>query len=167
MSYASLVRVARSAVLAVIVITACSQEKTPGEDVSVGRPGEGRRTPQVASGPVASSHVTKAPEAGRSHTYGASVTLAEATPIDRLNANAESYAGKLVRIEGTVASVCKMSGCWVEVRDAKGQKMMAQSLDESVLLPMDCDSLPIVVEGHVTKSGERYVLAMEAVELTR
>jgi hypothetical protein len=167
MSYASWVRVARSAVLALTVITACSQEKTPSEDASVGRPGEGRRTPQAAARPVVSRPVTKGSEAGKARTFGASVTLAEATPIDRLIANAESYAGKLVRIEGTVASVCKMSGCWVEVRDATGHKMMAQSLDESVLVPMDCDSLPIVVEGHVTKSGERYVLAMEAVELTR
>lgn len=82
--------------------------------------------------------------------FGAPVTVRKAVPVAKLAATPAKFAGKTVRIEGTVAEVCQGMGCWVRVKDAKGQLFLAKSLDESVLLPKDCAGQAIVVQGVVT-----------------
>lgn len=59
--------------------------------------------------------------------------------------------GQTVRLEGTVSSVCKGSGCWVEVKAQDGSTMLAKSMDHSILVPMDCEGRHIVVQGVVTE----------------
>lgn len=60
----------------------------------------------------------------------------------------EPMKDKQVQIEGTVHGVCQGRGCWVEVDDGKG-RMIAKSLDESVLFPKDCVGKKVLVMGIV------------------
>lgn len=87
---------------------------------------------------------------GESAKFGAPVTVKKSVPVAKLAAAPAKYEGKTVRIEGTVAEVCQGRGCWVRVKDAKGQVFLAKSLDESILLPKDCAGQLVVVQGVVT-----------------
>ena len=79
---------------------------------------------------------------------GAKITVKKPVSIARLAASPAKFAGRTVRLEGTVKAVCQGMGCWVEV-EAGGASFMARSLDESVLLPKDCKGRQIVVQGVV------------------
>lgn len=82
--------------------------------------------------------------------FGAALTVKKSVPVAKLAAAPAKFEGKTVRIEGTVAEVCQGRGCWVRVKDDKGQLFLAKSLDESVLLPKDCAGQYVVVQGVVT-----------------
>ena len=79
---------------------------------------------------------------------GAPVTAKKAVDIAKLSKDPARFAGRRVRLEGTVKEVCQGKGCWVEV-EAGGASFLARSLDESVLLPKDCKGRRIVVQGVV------------------
>jgi hypothetical protein len=80
---------------------------------------------------------------------GEAVTVTQPVVIGELERNPAQFVGQMIRLEGTVASVCQGKGCWVEVQGADGGKFMAKSLDDSVLLPTDCSGRKIVVQGTV------------------
>jgi hypothetical protein len=82
---------------------------------------------------------------------GSPITVKKPVNLAQLAKSPKRFVGKTVRLEGTVKEVCQGRGCWVEVVDAKGASFLAKSLDESILLPMDCAGRAIVVQGVVTK----------------
>jgi hypothetical protein len=89
------------------------------------------------------------PESGpEPQRFGAPVTVKKAVNIARLAKDPGRFAGRTVRLEGTVKEVCQGMGCWVEVESA-GASFLARSLDESVLLPKDCKGRKVVVQGVV------------------
>ncbi len=81
-------------------------------------------------------------------SFGAPITVKKPVNIARLAKSPSRFAGRQVRLEGTVKEVCQGRGCWVEV-EAKGASFLARSLDESVLLPSDCKGRKVVVQGVV------------------
>jgi hypothetical protein len=80
--------------------------------------------------------------------FGAPVTARKAVDLAKLAKDPARFAGRKVRLEGTVKEVCQGRGCWVEV-EAGGASFMARSLDETVLLPKDCKGRRVVVQGVV------------------
>jgi hypothetical protein len=80
--------------------------------------------------------------------FGAPVTVKKAVNLAKLAKNPARFAGRTVRLEGTVKEVCQGVGCWVEVQSG-GASFLARSLDESVLLPKDCQGRKVVVQGVV------------------
>jgi Domain of unknown function (DUF4920) len=96
--------------------------------------------------------------------FGAPVTVRKPVPVAKLAAAPAKFAGRTIRIEGTVAEVCQGKGCWVRVKDDKGRLFLAKSLDESVLLPKDCAGQSIVVQGVVTALKPAAHAAQEAEE---
>jgi hypothetical protein len=86
-------------------------------------------------------------EAG-AQRFGAPVTVKRAVNVAKLAKDPAKFAGRTVRLEGTVKEVCQGRGCWVEV-EANGASFLARSLDESVLLPKDCKGRRVVVQGVV------------------
>ena len=85
---------------------------------------------------------------GEPQKFGAAVKVKKAVDIAKLAKNPARFAGKTVKLEGTVKEVCQGRGCWVEV-EANGASFLARSLDESVLLPKDCKGRQVVVQGVV------------------
>jgi hypothetical protein len=80
--------------------------------------------------------------------FGAPVTARKAVDIAKLSKDPARFAGRKVRLEGTVKEVCQGKGCWVEV-ESGGASFLARSLDESVLLPKDCKGRRIAIQGVV------------------
>jgi hypothetical protein len=56
--------------------------------------------------------------------YGAGVTLNETTPVEAVLDRPEEFVGRTVRVEGTVADVCEMAGCWLEIRAGEGDRVL-------------------------------------------
>lgn len=60
------------------------------------------------------------------------VNTKTATPIADIKANTAGYKGKLLRIEGIVTAVCQSQGCYMTVRDQKGNKLNIKLTDGKV-----------------------------------
>jgi hypothetical protein len=83
-------------------------------------------------------------------TFGTAITEKKPVKFAKLVQSPSKFRGKTVRLEGVVKNVCQGAGCWIEVQSAKGETFLAKSLDESVLVPMDCQGQSVVVQGIVT-----------------
>ncbi len=99
----------------------------------------------VAAPPVLAAG---APEGASVRKLGAPVTVKKATPVARLAKDPARFAGRTLRIEGTVKDVCQGMGCWLRV-ESGGADFLARSLDEKVLVPKDCKGQRVVVQGVV------------------
>jgi len=145
-----------------------------------------RLYPILAPALVAFSLIIGTGVASRSSTAadpfraGAPITVKKSARIDKLARHPEKFEGRVLKLEGTVKSVCQDRGCWVDIQDASGMSFMAKSLDETILLPKDCQGRKVIVQGIVTALAHahdeatevghacpapRYVLATQGVEL--
>lgn len=98
-------------------------------------------------------------------TYGAGVTVPEATSIARILADPGAYVGKTVRIEGKVLDVCPMKGCWMELAQEGGGSALRVKVDDGVIVfPMTAKGRLAVAEGvleAIPMTRESYVGWME------
>jgi hypothetical protein len=66
-------------------------------------------------------------------------------------ADVDGYAGKVVRVEGTVAAVCQKRGCWMEIAGAGGASIRIKVKDGEVVFPPSAQGKSVVAEGVVVK----------------
>lgn len=68
--------------------------------------------------------------------YGAGVTLEKPTPVAKIIAQPEAWAGKTVRVEGVVHEVCPMAGCWLTfVTDPGAPELRVKVEDGEIVFP--------------------------------
>ncbi len=81
---------------------------------------------------------------------GAEITLNDKTNIsDILNAP-EDFLDKKVLVEGEVLDVCKMMGCWMEIKsDVEGEKIKVKVKDGDIIFPVEGIGKTALVEGTV------------------
>lgn len=105
---------------------------------------------------VLAASAASAPAAAE--TYGDGVSIAEPTPIADLLADPDAYLGKRVRVEGRVADVCPMKGCWMELAEGEdgGSVVRVKVEDGVIVFPSDAAGRPAAAEGVV-----------EAIEMSR
>jgi hypothetical protein len=117
--------------LLVIVVAACAKDPSKKAD------------PSAASAPTATAVAQP-----KGQTFGAGVTLAEATPIDTILAEPKRYDGKTVRVEGMITDVCPKRGCWFELAGTMpGQKLRFKVTDGEMVFPMDAKGRKAIAEG--------------------
>ena len=93
----------------------------------------------------------KAAAPAKTTSFGAGVTVAEVTPVDKILAEPLAYRGKTVRVEGTVVDVCKMRGCWFEVAGEKpGVKLKFKVTDGEMVFPVESKGMYAVAQGKVS-----------------
>lgn len=87
---------------------------------------------------------------------GEPLTLGNATPVpvSAVLANPSEFAGKPIRIVGTVDSVCEKKGCWITMAGT-GQKeelfvKFTCSAEGGRIVPMEAKGRQAIVEGTVT-----------------
>ncbi len=83
--------------------------------------------------------------------FGAGVTLAEATPASKIFANPDEFVGKRVRVEGEILEVCKMAGCWFNMKTDDGKTMKFKVKDGDMVFRQDGIGKHAVAEGVVRK----------------
>lgn len=52
-----------------------------------------------------------------------------------------------VKITGTVKSVCKMKGCWMEVNNGAGESIRIRFKDYKFFVPRDCENQIVYAQG--------------------
>ena len=78
------------------------------------------------------------------------MTLAETTSVARILADPDAYVGKKVRVQGKVADVCPMKGCWMELSEEKdGSSLRIKVDDDVIVFPADAKGKLAVAEGVV------------------
>lgn len=143
------------AAFAVVCAPACSK-KSSADDKAKGAsakaPAAGAKAGSATSAqPGAAKPAAKSAKiAMEGKTYGDGITQGESVNIADLIADPDKYAGKHVRVEGTVADVCPKRGCWFEMAGEKpGDKMRFKVRDGVMTFPLDAKGKYAVAEGVV------------------
>ncbi len=98
-----------------------------------------------------SEAATAPSQAVKTQSFGAGVSVAETTPIDKILAEPAAYNGKTVRVEGMVVDVCPKRGCWFEMAgEAAGQKLKFKVTDGEMVFPIDSKGMYASAQGKVS-----------------
>ncbi len=111
-----------------------------------------------ALGACGSEQAADAPEAAATDAltpydvYGESFSDEGAVPVQAVVAEREEYLGRSVKIEGTVAEVCQMAGCWLTLQTGDGNNiriLVARKEDGNYAftVPKDISGRRVVVQG--------------------
>lgn len=101
--------------------------------------------------PAADNEKAALEKADPAGSYGSALALEETIGIGTILAAPASYEGQTVRIEGTVAEVCPMRGCWIDVEGGAGEKIRVKVKDGEIVFPLSAKGHAAVVEGQVEK----------------
>ena len=104
-------------------------------------------------GPSKSEAATIAPSSqpAKTQSFGAGVSVAETTSIQKILAEPTAFNGKTVRVEGMVVDVCPKRGCWFEMAgDGAGQKLRFKVTDGDMVFPIDSKGMYASAQGQVT-----------------
>jgi hypothetical protein len=99
---------------------------------------------------------------GGSETYGEAVTETTRTAVADILQEPETYAGKMVRVEGTIANECP-SGCWFELREG-GAIIYVDLAPRGLAIPQHVGK-KVVVAGTVIVDGMRVQIHAKGVEI--
>ena len=79
-------------------------------------------------------------------TFGAAVTLEQATPLAQVLATPDTYASQPVLLRGRLTDVCQKKGCWTVLKD--GESVVRVSFqDYGFFLPKDALGAEALVQG--------------------
>lgn len=73
----------------------------------------------------------------------------ELTTIEEILEQPDEWAGKRVRIAGTVSGVCAKQGCWIDLASDVGSILRVKVDDGVIVFPQDGVGRPAVAEGTV------------------
>lgn len=79
--------------------------------------------------------------------HGKKITETGAIPATQLAARMASKTQMPAKVEGTVESVCKVKGCWMNVKTANNQIMRVTFKDYGFFVPKDIVGKTVVMEG--------------------
>ena len=84
--------------------------------------------------------------------YGAGIVLATETPLKSVLADPAGYEGKIVQVQGRVAEVCPMRGCWIDLVSVDSDaKLRVKVTDGQIVFPLSAKDHVATVEGVVEK----------------
>jgi hypothetical protein len=110
--------------------------------------------------------------AGSTH-YGKPFTVKEETRISDILASPEKFAGKKVKVRGTVTNVCAERGCFLNLKgDKKFQELQFKVDDGVIVFPADALGKEAVAEGVISvqvfsEQEQRDMCPVEAKALNR
>ena len=84
--------------------------------------------------------------AAGARNYGAALSAGTAVPAAQVLAQPESYDGRALIVEGKVADVCQVKGCWMTMVDG-GREMRVRFKDYAFFVPRDSGGRTARLEG--------------------
>jgi hypothetical protein len=152
-------RFAIALTIAALSLAACDKPAPPAEPATPeetkpveAEPAPAEEEPKAADGHAHEGKQAAMPEdlkAGEQGFYGEKFTVIE-PPIALAAALdlAKKAPGKAVKVEATVASVCKKKGCWFTMKDAGVEEdIRVRMKDYSFFVPKNADGARVVAEG--------------------
>ena len=96
------------------------------------------------------SFISSSSFADEEKKYGSEITIKQKTKISIILADAESFVGKKVLVEGTVVGVCAKRGCWINLSsDKEFEQIRIKVKDGEIVFPMEAKGKTALVEGEV------------------
>ena len=93
-------------------------------------------------------------------TFGAGLSLNQATSLTDILNKPDTFVGKKVQIEGMIVDVCESRGCWLYITgDKPFEKIRVKVVDGKIVFPLEARGKQGTVEGVV----EKFVLTREQV----
>ncbi len=93
-------------------------------------------------------------------SFGAGLSLKEATPLSTILQNPDAYVGQKVQVQGMILDVCEARGCWMYVAgDKPFEKIRVKVVDGQIVFPLEARGKQGKVEGVLQK----FVLSREQV----
>jgi hypothetical protein len=90
-------------------------------------------------------------------SYGEGVTLDDSILAAEILARPDDWAGRTVRVEGEVAAVCQMAGCWMDIVAGEGDDLLRVKVEDGVIV------FPTAAKGQrAVAQGEVEILEMSA-----
>ena len=121
--------------LSVLALAACSKEPAATKTSSE-KPAE----------------VAKPAAAPKGQTYGPALSAGTPLTVSAVLDDIDKYAGQKVLVSGTVADVCQMRGCWIDIAgEREGDKLRVKVKDGDIVFPMSAKGKRVVAEGVVVK----------------
>jgi hypothetical protein len=102
---------------------------------------------------VAFPAIAAAPE-----TYGAGVTLSQATPLSKILERPREFEGQTLKVEGVVTAVCTAMGCWMalapdEAAQAKPDTLLIKVDDGVIVFPVSAKGRRASAQGVLQRVG--------------
>ncbi|MDZ4678794.1 MAG: DUF4920 domain-containing protein [Saprospiraceae bacterium] len=88
-------------------------------------------------------------------SFGETITADGAIPYKKLAKKMAGQESVEVKLVGTVASVCKKKGCWMNVAapgSKKTEPLFVQFKDYGFFMPLDCEGQKVIIQGTAYKS---------------
>lgn len=84
--------------------------------------------------------------------FGAKISSENAMSFSDLMTKMASSDSMDVKVTGTVESVCKKKGCWVNLTSADSdQELFVKFKDYGFFMPLDCEGRQVIMEGTAFK----------------
>lgn len=103
-------------------------------------------------GAAAPSGEAKASAPQKARKLGAPLSEAKLVALGDVMKSPSEFAGKTIKTEGEVKSVCQAAGCWMEIEADAGRAHIKMA-NHSFFMPKDCAGKRAIVEGTV-QAGE-------------
>jgi hypothetical protein len=80
--------------------------------------------------------------------YGKKITDKDAVNTDELVRSMEGKTELATKVEGKVAKVCQVKGCWMTMELPEGRTMRVSFKDYAFFVPKDISGKQVVIEGN-------------------
>ena len=84
---------------------------------------------------------------GTQSFFGEKITSDGAQSLDEVINELQSKEEIETKIKGTVTSVCKKKGCWMNVQSESGEEIFVKFKDYGFFMPLDCEGQEVVMRG--------------------
>ncbi len=81
------------------------------------------------------------------HFYGEKITSDHSFPVEELKSKMGEQDELECKVSGVVDAVCQKKGCWMELKNEKGENVRVTFKDYEFFVPIDCKGKTAIVDG--------------------
>ena len=97
-----------------------------------------------------SNQTTVAGQETEGMTFGEAISADGAIPLADMVNQLASKDTVFTKVAGTVESVCKKKGCWMNIVNDNGDEVFVKFKDYGFFMPLDCEGAKVVMDGYAT-----------------
>ena len=97
-----------------------------------------------------SNQTTVAGQETEGMTFGEAISADGAIPLADMVSQLASKDTVFTKVAGTVESVCKKKGCWMNIVNDNGDEVFVKFKDYGFFMPLDCEGAKVVMDGYAT-----------------
>ncbi len=86
-------------------------------------------------------------QAAKQEFFGDKITADGAIPVEQLQEKMGEQSELNVKVSGAVDAVCQKKGCWMELKNEKGENVRVTFKDYGFFVPLDCAGKTAIVDG--------------------